>query len=250
MKEIAFGYSKIQYEIRRGKRKKTVALVIQPNSSVVVLAPQFYSENRIKQIVLKRTPWIMKRQEKIRRLNADNPPKDYVSGETFPYLGRQYRLKILRSDDNENAPCKLIGGRFSIALNKRMEGKGVSGSVKEKLISWYRSRAEDKIPERTQEYAQLIGKQPAKILIRDQGKRWGSCSNSGILRFNWKIIMAPLSVLDHVIVHELCHLIIKNHSDKFWNTLGSIIPDYSKKRRWLKDHSYLLSYMLNCDKKL
>jgi predicted metal-dependent hydrolase len=245
MKEIAFGHSKIKYEIRRGKRKKTVALIIQPNASVVVLSPQFLSENKIKQIVLKKAVWIIKRQEKIRRLNPDNTPKDYVSGESFPYLGRQYRLKILRLDDHESAPCKLIGGRFYIALNKRMGGKRASGFIKEKLIAWYRSRAEDKILERTQEYAKLIGKQPAKILIRDQGKRWGSCSNSGVLRFNWKIIMAPLSVLDYVIVHELCHLIIKNHSEKFWNKLSSIILNYKKKRQWLKENSFLLTELLN-----
>jgi predicted metal-dependent hydrolase len=249
MKEIAFGHSKIKYEIRRGKRKKTVALVIQPNASVVVLSSQFLSENRIRQIVLKRAAWILKRQEKIRRFDADNPSKDYVSGESFPYLGRQYRLKIVRTADNENAPCKLIGGRFFITMSKRMQGKRASGFIKEQFIAWYRSRAEDKILERAQGYAQLIGKQPSRILIRGQGKRWGSCSNSDILRFNWKIIMTPLSVLDYVIVHELCHLINKDHSDKYWNTVGSIIPDYRKKRQWLKNHSRLLSDMLNQDKK-
>jgi predicted metal-dependent hydrolase len=245
MEEIALGHSKIKYEIRRGKRKKTVALVIQPNASVVVLSPHFLSENKIKQIVLKKAAWIIERREKIRRFTPDNPPKDYVSGESFPYLGRQYRLKILRLDNHENAPCKLIGGRFYIALNKRMEREKASKFIKEKLIVWYRSRAEDKILKRTQEYAKLIGRQPAKILIRDQVKRWGSCSNSGVLRFNWKIIMAPLSVLDYVIVHELCHLIIKNHSEKFWNKLSSIILNYKRKRQWLKENSFLLTELLN-----
>lgn len=245
MKQIALGCTKIKYQIKRGKRKRTVGLVIRPDTAVIILSPQFLSENKIRQIVLKRAAWIIKQQEKIRRFKADNPSKDFVSGESFSYLGRQYRLKILRSEDNGKAPCKLVCGRFYITLDKSIEGKGASGFIKEKLIAWYRSRAEDKILERTREYAQLIGKKPAKILIRDQGKRWGSCSNSGVLRFNWKIIMAPLSVLDYVIVHELCHLITKNHSDKFWNTLGSFIPDYRKKRQWLKENSFLLTELLS-----
>lgn len=245
MKQIAFGRTKIKYEIRRGKRKKTVGLVVQPNALVIVLSPQFLSEEMIRQIVRKRAGWIIRQQEKIKKLKADYPEKEFVSGESFLYLGRQYRLKVIRSSDKKNTHCRLENGRLYIAIDREIEGKEASGVVKEKLIEWYRAKAEAKIRDRIRRYTQTIRKRPVKILIRDQVKRWGSCSNSGVLRFNWKVIMAPLSVLDYVITHELCHLIIKNHSDKFWNKLGSIIPDYKKKRQWLKENSFLLTELFN-----
>jgi hypothetical protein len=236
MKQISFGRTKIKYEIRRGKRKKTVALVVQPNTSVIVLSPYLLSENKIKQVVLKRAGWIIKQQEKIKKLSAGYPLKEFVSGESFPYLGRQYRLKVVRSGNDKNAPCKLIDGRLCIEIDRKLGDKSASKLVREKLLDWYKTKAEEKIKERNRKYAQLIGKRPAKILIRNQEKRWGSCSHSRVVRLNWKIIMAPLSVFDYVLVHELCHLTIKNHSDKFWNKLGSIIHDYKKKRNWLKDN--------------
>ena len=245
MKHVTFGHTKIKYDIKRGKRKKTVALVIQPHTTVIVLSPRFLSEDRIRQVIVKRAGWILEQQEKIKKLRTDYPMKEFVSGESFPYLGRQYRLKIARSDSLKNAPCKLIGGRFLIGIDRKSEDKNLSGHVRKKLAEWYRARAEEKIYERICKYAELLGKYPKKIMIRDQQRRWGSCSHTGIIRLNWKIIMAPLSVLDYVIVHELCHLTLRDHSDKFWNKLGSIIPDYKKKRQWLKENSLLLSELLS-----
>lgn len=245
MKQISFGRTKIKYEIRRGKRKKTVALVVQSNTSVIVLSPYLLSENKIKQVVLKRAGWIIKQQEQIKKLSAGYPVKEFVSGEAFPYLGRQYRLKVVRTGNDKSAPCKLIGGRLCIEIDRKLGDKAASKLVREKLIEWYLSRAAEKIKERLQGYAKLIGKRPVKLLIRNQRKRWGSCSRLGVLRFNWKVVMAPLSVLDYIIVHELCHLIIKNHSDKFWDKVGSIVLDYKKKRQWLKENSYLITELLS-----
>ena len=110
--------------------------------------------------------------------------------------------------------------------------------VKNALMDWYREQAEKKIFERMNYYARLIGKQPKSIKIRNHKRQWGSCSGNGNVRFNWKIIMTPISVLDYVIVHELCHLIYPHHSSQFWQKVQSIIPDYKKKRDLLKEYSY------------
>jgi predicted metal-dependent hydrolase len=97
--------------------------------------------------------------------------------------------------------------------------------------------AEEKIKERVNRFAPLIGKWPVSIKVKNQEKRWGSCSQGGIIRFNWKIVMVPISVMDYVITHELCHLIYPHHSIQFWQKVQSIIPDYEKKRHWLKEFS-------------
>ena len=245
MEHITYGNRKIKFNIKRGRRKKTVALQIQPDSTVVVLSPYFLDKTKITKIVEKRVRWIIQKQEKIKRLNAEMPKKEFVSGESFPYLGREYRLKVIKSTDDKCCPCKLISGRFYVEINNKCSGKAASKIAKEKMVEWYMGRAKEKISERVQKYAGPIGIIPQKIIIRHQEKRWGSCSHSGVLRFNWKVIMAPISVLDYVIVHELCHLVIKDHSDKFWNKLSSIVPDYRKKRQWLKENSFRLTGFLN-----
>lgn len=245
MEHITYGNRKIKFNIKRGRRKKTVALQIQPNSTVVVLSPYFLDKDKIKEIVRKRARWIIQKQEKIKKLNAEMPQKEFVSGESFPYLGREYRLKVIKSKDEKCCPCKLMSGRFYVEINNKFSDRGASKIVKEKLLEWYIEHAKEKINERVQRYSKLIGIIPQKIIIRNQEKRWGSCSHSGVLRFNWKAIMAPLSVLDYVIVHELCHRIHQNHSPDFWQKVGSVIPDYKKKREWLKENSLLLTELLN-----
>lgn len=245
MEHITYGNRKIKFNIKRGRRKKTVALQIQPNSTVVVLSPYFLDKDKIMEIVRKRARWIIQKQEKIKKLNAEMPKKEFVSGESFPYLGREYRLKVIKSKLERSDACKLMGGRFRVEINNKFSDRGASKIVKENLFEWYIEHAKEKINERVQRYSKLIGIIPQKIIIRNQEKRWGSCSHSGVLRFNWKAIMAPLSVLDYVIVHELCHRIHQNHSPDFWQKVGSVIPDYKKKREWLKENSLLLTELLN-----
>jgi predicted metal-dependent hydrolase len=245
MDSITFGRTKIQYEIKRGKRTKTVALLIQPNTSIIVLTPRLLSEEKIRQIVAKRAAWILRQTEKIKRLRAACPSKEFVSGESFPYLGRQYRLKVTRTKSLTNSHCKLTEGRFHVKIHNDLKNREAAEFVRQKLVEWYIAKAEEKIKERIAKYAALVGKQPQKVIVKDQGKRWGSCSHAQTLRFNWKIVMAPISVLDYVIVHELCHMVINNHSDKFWGRLRSIITDYPKKRTWLKENSILLAEMMD-----
>ena len=245
MEQVTYGNKKIKFKIKRGRRKKTVALQIQPNSTVLVLSPAFLGVEKIKQIVLKRARWIIQKQEKTRKLKFDIPRKEFVSGESFPYLGKEYRLKVIKVNQAEGSCCKLINGRFYVEIDKKLKNIKASRTIKEKLIKWYLNQAEEKIMKRIEKYSKQVGKEPQKTIIRNQEKRWGSCSHSGVIRFNWKIIMVPLSVFDYVVVHELCHLIYQNHSLKFWSKVESIIPSFKSKREWLKENSFLVSELLN-----
>ncbi|HET6514337.1 MAG TPA: SprT family zinc-dependent metalloprotease [Thermodesulfovibrionales bacterium] len=246
MNQITFGNKKISYLIKRGKRGKTVALHIHSDSTVLVLSPQSLEPEKIREIVSKRARWIVQKQEKLKRFNA-GILKEFVSGESFPYLGRQYRLKILRSDGARGPTCKLVNGRFLIEIDRGIKGKAASRVVSESLLKWYMDHAKEKINERIERYTIPIGKKPLKIIIRDQAKRWASCSHSRIVRFNWKVIMTPISVFDYVVVHELCHLIHADHSAGFWEKVESVIPDYKRKREWLKENSMLLTEMMNTE---
>lgn len=240
MEQITYGNKKIYFKIQRGRRKKTVAIHIQPNITVVVLSPQLMETEKIKKIVQKRAKWIIEKQEKLKKIKSGLSKKDFMSGETFPYLGRNYRLKVTRSDSLKEEKCKLLNGRLHVCINKKLQGRAVKKSVREKLVEWYMERAEEKINERINRYAVQIGKWPKKVLIKNQEKRWGSCSHSGTVRFNWKAVMTPITAFDYIIVHELCHLLYPNHSERFWHKVESIVPDYRQKRSWLKDNSYFV----------
>jgi predicted metal-dependent hydrolase len=237
MNTIQYGNKIIQFDIKKGKRKKTVAIHVHPTTKVTVLSPQQLDEEKIRMILQKRAKWIIERQEQIKNHRDLNPVKEFISGESFPYLGRHYRLKVIKSFTDSEGTCRLVNGRFLVEVNGNRGGEIDRVAVKRRLINWYLEHAKEKIRERVDRFAQQIGRWPANIEVKNQERRWGSWSHKGNIRFNWKIIMAPISVMDYVIVHELCHLIHSHHSTEFWQKVQSIIPDYKKKRDWLKENS-------------
>jgi predicted metal-dependent hydrolase len=129
-----------------------------------------------------------------------------------------------------------------IKINGESESESEKTVVRKAIIEWYFEHAENKVKERLDRFAQQTGKWPASVEIKDQLRRWGSCSRNGMVRLNWKIIMAPLSIIDYVIVHELCHLMYPEHSSQFWQKVQSIIPSYKKRRDWLKGNGLIISF--------
>jgi len=238
MHSISSGEETIYFEIRRGRRKKSVAILIGPKAQVVVLAPRYLDEERIRAIVQKKARWIIEKQELARVIRSLNPPKEFVGGETFPYLGRRYRLEVIRSTVKKEKKCKLIRGQLRVEIGQELGEKEARMRVKKALLDWYFERAASEIRERIDPWAEQIGKWPRSIEIKDQKARWGSCSASGVIRFNWEIIMAPPPVVDYVIVHELCHLIHLHHSHRFWQKVRSILPDYQESRMLLRQSHF------------
>ncbi|WP_081457835.1 YgjP-like metallopeptidase domain-containing protein [Clostridium carboxidivorans] len=113
-------------------------------------------------------------------------------------------------------------------------------AIKNHIIDIYKNQAKKVLIERTKIYSKLIGVNPLKVTIKSQKTLWGSCSSKRNINYNYKIIMAPMEVVDYIVVHELCHLIHMNHSKQYWNTVQSILPDYKIRRRWLKDNGFKL----------
>ena len=175
MSHILYGNRKISFEIKRGNRKKTVAIRISPNAVVTVLAPQYLDEEKIRMIVQKRAHWIIERQEQIKKNRNSNSIKQFVSGESFPYLGRYYRLKVTKPLSEGEKKCRLVNGRFFVEGNGNSSSENGSSSVKRALIEWYLEHAEEKIKERVNRFTPLIGKWPVSIKVKNQEKRWGSC---------------------------------------------------------------------------
>jgi len=157
--------------------------------------------------------------------------KELVSGESFPYLGRHYRLKI--QEGHQVGLC-LTGGYLKATIRPTETGDQRELRIQQYLQNWYCSRALERLQEKTKRYAQLIGVSPAAVSVRNFKSRWGSCDKKGQVVFNWNIIKAPHSVVDYVVVHELCHLIHPNHSKEFWQVVSRFDSIYLEHRQWLK----------------
>ena len=155
--------------------------------------------------------------------------KEFVSGETVLYLGKKYRLEIKKSDVEEIK----FDGKFIIA------SVSVEKASKS-FIKWYKKRAAEKIIPRVHYFAKNMGVQFNKVMISDLKYRWGSATPKDNLNFNWRLIKAPMFVIDYVIVHELAHFLESNHTTKFWNIVEVQAPNYLKAKNWLKVHGGLL----------
>ncbi|MEZ0394937.1 MAG: SprT family zinc-dependent metalloprotease [Anaerolineales bacterium] len=203
-------------------RRRTIALIVQNDGALVVRAPLRAPEEAIREFVARKADWIRKQQARARRL-AEATVRRYVDGETFFYLGQAYALKIV-------PPCRpalRLTEVFELSRSAQPQAEAV-------FVRWYRARAAEVLAERVEALARQHGFALKKVRITSARSRWGSCSPTGTLSFPWRLVMAPPAVIDYVVVHELVHLDIKNHSPAFWARVGEILPDYKKHVAWLR----------------
>ena len=204
-------------------------MYINSDAGLIVRAPFNTSEENINKVVSKYKDRLQKTQKEVQLRNLKFNKKEFISGERFLYLGNYYNLKLV---DN---PEILLDFKEEFLLSKKylLYTKNI-------FIIWYKRRAYEKISQRVKWYAQKNGFQYNKINITNAQKRWGSCSHQGNLSFTWRLIMAPLSIIDSVVAHELAHLEVKNHSKEFWSKVGILDPEYKEHKDWLKNNGYLL----------
>jgi predicted metal-dependent hydrolase len=214
-------------EIIRSKRK-TLALIVKPDGSLIVRAPYQTPARSIKAFVEHNVRWIKKKQNEA--LAVLPPfPKQYVSGETFLYLGNMYPLEII---DKQKVHL-ILNQSFKLARSAQSEGASA-------FECWYREQAKKILCERVNLYARQYGFQYKRIKITSARTRWGSCSPGGDLNFSWRLILAPIDVIDYVVVHELVHTVFHNHSKRFWQKVETIMPDYKERKKWLRDNGQRL----------
>lgn len=218
----------LDYKIVYSKRK-TLSIHVERDRSIVVLAPEGTSPEKIDSIVDSRKLWIYEKTTHAQKYTPlPHPPgKELVSGESLPYLGRQYRIELTDSCDEIQFDQKFL-------VPRSMTRKPAS------FRSWYMARAEEKIIPRAAFHATNLGVHFNKAKIGSGKFRWGSCTPNDDVIFNWRLIKAPMFVIDYVIVHELAHLIEQNHSTKFWNIVRAQAPSMEKAKIWLQKHGALL----------
>lgn len=216
-------------EIIRTDRRKSADIRVE-EGAVSIVVPNETSLEKIDQLLESKRRWI-KEKMALHQQTAPASSREFVSGEAFPYLGRNYRLKI---EIGDFAPVKLVHGRLLVTLPQSTQRQKM---VRNALVRWYKRQAEQKIKEKVTRFAPAVGISPMGVDIRTFKSRWGSCTTKGKLEFNWQIMMAPNRMVDYVVMHELCHLIRHDHSPEFWNELGRAMPDYLQCREWLRENA-------------
>ncbi|MBH0311775.1 M48 family metallopeptidase [Alcaligenes faecalis] len=215
-------------EVIRTERQKTADLRVE-DGAVSIVVPQRVSTEKIEAILASKRRWI---REKL-TLHRDAAPasgKDFVSGEAFPYLGRNYRLKVVQGSF---APVRLVHGHLVVSVPCGSEQPHM---VRNALVRWYKRQAAQKLTEKVARFAPVVGVLPKDVNIKTFRARWGSCTAEGQLEFNWQITMAPNRMVDYVVIHELCHLIHHDHSPGFWKEVARVMPEYAQCRQWLKEN--------------
>jgi predicted metal-dependent hydrolase len=208
------------YRVRRSTRARRIRVTVDPRDGVEVVLPQRARDAEAASAVVELRPWIERRLAEQRELRArfERPPG------TVPYLGLDLAVvpQAGRTRVHRRADTLLVPDE--------------PGAQRDALERWYRRAARAEIAPRADAAAAALGREVTRLTIRDQRTRWGSCTTKGALSFNWRLLLAPPEILDYVVWHEACHLVVMDHSPRFWALVAEHLPDYRGPKRWLRDN--------------
>lgn len=218
----------INYSIQYSNRK-TLSIIVERDRSVVIHAPFNVSEELIEKEVSKRKYLLLKKINSPQKYERPKPRKEFVSGESLMFLGKNYKMEVVSENIN--------GVRFD---NKFYISKSNQDKAEQLFRDWYFKQAEEKIIPKVKFHSKNLGVKYKAIRVLDLKYRWGSCTPKDHINFNWRIIKAPIAVIDYIIIHELAHLIETNHTPEFWNIVSVQLPHYEQAKNWLKENGHLL----------
>lgn len=228
---LDYGTQQIAFNLTYADRE-TLGIHVYPDAQVKVIAPNDASLEKVFAKVKKRARWITQQQRFFLLREIDTTPKDYTSGETHHYLGRQYRLRI-KPLENGKESVKLKGAFFYAFVKDKLN----THRVKNLLHQWYRNHARQKFHERLEkgyEFMKREGIPYPDLELRSMPKRWGSCTKKGKIILNPDLVSYPIYCIDYVIIHELCHLVHPNHSKAFYELKEKYLPDWERRKTKLE----------------
>jgi predicted metal-dependent hydrolase len=230
METLQYGNTEINYSITYSDRK-TLGIVVEPDGAVVIKAPVDTSMKKISEKIRKRASWIVKQQSFFKSFGNHLSERRYISGESHLYLGRQYRLYIKEGKPDH---VSFKGQCFEIVCSPKSKAEVL-------MKEWYRQRAKVKFAEIAEPIIQQFKKykvEPHSLYIQIMENRWGSCTTKGKIILNTELIKAPKPCIEYVIIHEMCHLLHKNHTKAFYDLLQVEMPDWKKWKNKLESIMY------------
>lgn len=217
------------------RKRKTMSLEIKPNGLVNVLAPLGYDKNFIIDSVKNKADWILKNLEEIESKNKFD--RTYEDGDKFMYLGKEYVLQVITDKSLIRPSVNLEDKNLAVKLNSNNKEL-----IKQTLKTWYCDKTLEIVKDRLDFYKKFFKDSVSSIKIKDQKTRWASCTYKNEILFNLRCSMAPLEVVDYIVVHEMCHMEHRNHSKDFYNAVEKILPDYKIRIKWLKENDIKMNF--------
>lgn len=217
------------------RERKTMTIEVEPSGEVNVISPINTTEEIILKKVKSKAKWIVQKQYEVKNINVNKIRREAVNGESYLYLGRAYSLKLIYDENAENINVRLLRGQFTVTTYTKDQDK-----IKLALENWYRDKALKKVKERVKYYGSYFKDKVTDVRVKEQKKRWASCTKNNELLFNWRCVMAPSNIIDYIVVHEMCHMNYKSHSKEFWDNVCSVLNDYEYRKEWLKNNGIKL----------
>jgi len=215
----------LRFAVRWSAKRRSIGITVKREGELVVAAPARTSARRLEEVVRAKLPWVRRKLAEFDALGPPPEPRQYVAGELFPYLGREYPLALA---DRPPSPVALRDGAIEV-------DRSLDGDARAAILAWYQERAREYVDEAVARYVPLVGAAPAAVVVRDLGKRrWGVCDHRTLtVSFHWHLITQPPELVDYVVVHELAHLHEPNHGAGFWRRVADVLPDCKQRRRQL-----------------
>lgn len=226
--ELAYGPETIRYQVQWVPTRRTLGIEVHPDQRVVVRAPVSCAEEVISARVRKRAAWISRQIADFQRNSPRTPQRQYVSGETHLYLGRQYRLKVIAG---EPASVRMNRGQLIVTI----PGAADPDRVRILLHRWYLDHARQLFGEVLDQcLPRFKGHQRPRLIVRAMRSRWGSLSQAGSMTLNANLVRAPRACIEYVVTHELCHLRHRDHGANFFRLLGRVMPGWERRKQLLE----------------
>ncbi|MBT2715419.1 M48 family metallopeptidase [Bacillus sp. ISL-57] len=242
MPTFQYGTTAIEYDIEYADDKKDVSIIVEWMDGIRLIAPIGITDKQVTEIIQKKAPTILQKLKEVNEITEPPLVKEFVSGEKFTYLGRNYRLKVYREEGLQKAKLSFTRGRFIATLPDKIAESEKKQQMQELFKTWYLEQGKKKLQSRIDMYCAKMGVTPKHVQLKEQKMRWGSCTPEGNIYLNFRIIMTPMPIIDYVLVHELAHLKYMNHSKEYWNFVRSILPDYEQRKEWLRINGPTLTF--------
>ncbi|MCL6570349.1 MAG: M48 family metallopeptidase [Bacillus sp. (in: Bacteria)] len=210
------------------KNRTSMGIYINLYGNVEVQVPKGTSEQSVLQLIEEKWDWVQEKIKEMKDRTLEPKEKVYNHGESFLYLGNTYPIQIYQDIDILQDHVVFEGDKLHIYV-KQLEDE----RIKQALKRFYFQQCKALVEKSIQSYQSNFKVKPRSIRISDSKSTWGTCDSKLQLTFNWKLAMAPLQVIDYVVVHEMCHMVHLNHDRSFWRLVGKILPDYEQRQNWL-----------------
>ena len=234
MRSSPYREAGIPYAVQRSSRARYARIEVDADG-VRVIVPERMPLREVEPFVAGKQRWIERTLRRYRQAEVEAPLVQLVDGGSVPYLGEDLTLRVRVEPGRVRPHVARRGGELRVAV-----GSSGQAAVRDALERWYRRQAREEVADRLDDATARAGTEYASLSIRGQRTRWASCSNRGGMSFNWRLLLAPVEILDYVVEHEVAHLEVLGHSRRFWALVGRRCPEYRRHERWLRRYGSTL----------